>query len=131
MEKKAAVLQANVCKKYGITREELKKGVEHYSSLATGKFCGDMQVLLAIIELLTAGDIGDEEKTEPIGKVIKGCYRLSQYIGEGKTENGKEFKSEASLRYEPIVAFGDSYFLLSWQDVVKLAEQAGLFADEQ
>ena len=47
----------NVCKKYDITEEELKKGIDQYSSLATGKFCGDINVLLAIIELMCNGDI--------------------------------------------------------------------------
>lgn len=53
-------MQENVCKKYGITREELKKGVDQYSKHATGKFAGDIAVLLAIIELLCNGDIPPE-----------------------------------------------------------------------
>ena len=52
-------MQENVCKKYGITREELQKGVEQYSSHATPKFAGDTMVLLAIIDLLTAGDLNN------------------------------------------------------------------------
>lgn len=49
-------MQENVCKKYGITREELKRGVEQYSKYATPKFVGDTMVLLAILDLLTSGD---------------------------------------------------------------------------
>ena len=52
-------MQENVCKKYGITREELQKGVEQYSSYATPKFAGNTMVLLAIIDLLTSGDLKD------------------------------------------------------------------------
>lgn len=52
-------MQENVCKKYDITREELKKGVERYSNLATGKFAGDINILLAILDLLCNGDISD------------------------------------------------------------------------
>lgn len=52
-------MQENVCKKYGITREELQKGVEQYSSYATPKFAGDTMVLLAIIDLLTSGDLNE------------------------------------------------------------------------
>lgn len=51
----------NVCKKYDITEEELKKGIDQYSSLATGRFCGDINVLLAIIELMCNGDIPSVE----------------------------------------------------------------------
>lgn len=50
-------MQENVCKKYGITREELQKGVDQYSKLATGKFAGDINILLAILDLLCSGDI--------------------------------------------------------------------------
>lgn len=54
-------MQENICKKYGITREQLQKGVDQYSSLATPKFCGDTMILLAILELLTSGDIANKE----------------------------------------------------------------------
>lgn len=54
-------MQENVCRKYGITREELQKGVDQYGKHATGKFAGDTAVLLAIIELLCNGDIEEEE----------------------------------------------------------------------
>lgn len=49
-------MQENVCKKYDITRKELQEGVNRYSDLATGKFAGDINVLLAI-DLLCNGDI--------------------------------------------------------------------------
>ena len=71
-----------------------------------------------------------QQADEPIGMVKKGRYRLSQYIGEGKTDDGKEFKIEATLNYAPLVVFGDRYFVLSWPDVLMLAEKAGLFAEE-
>ena len=52
--------QKNVCEKWGISREVLQIGVEQYSQLATGKFCGDTAVLCAILELLTIGDIPED-----------------------------------------------------------------------
>lgn len=55
-------MQENVCRKYGITREELQKGVDQYSKRATGKFAGDTAVLLAILELLCNGDIAGDKK---------------------------------------------------------------------
>ena len=54
--------QENVCKKYGITPEELKEGVDRYSAIATPKFAGDTAVLLAILELLCNGDIEEAEQ---------------------------------------------------------------------
>lgn len=50
-------MQENVCKKYDITREELQKAVDRYSAIATPKFAGDINYLLAIIDLLCNGDI--------------------------------------------------------------------------
>lgn len=49
--------QQNVCLKYGITRKELKDGVEQYSKIATPRAAIPTPVLLAIIDLLTAGDV--------------------------------------------------------------------------
>ena len=54
-------MQENVCRQYGITREELQKGVYQYIKHATGKFAGDTAVLLAILELLCHGDIAEEK----------------------------------------------------------------------
>ena len=59
-------MQENVCRKYGITREELQKGVDQYSKHATGKFAGDTAVLLAILELLCNGDIAEGKKCTKI-----------------------------------------------------------------
>lgn len=55
-------MQENVCKKYDITREEFKNGVNRYSDLATGKFTGDINVLLAILDLLCNGDIQEAQE---------------------------------------------------------------------
>lgn len=54
--------QENVCKKHGITPEELKEGVDRYAAIATPKFAGDTAVLLAILELLFNGDIEEAEQ---------------------------------------------------------------------
>lgn len=74
-------LQANVCKKYGISRAELQAGVDHYSKLATGRFAGDSMVLLAILELLTSGDI---EATD----------NVCNFSAEHYLERLKNFKTE-------------------------------------
>ena len=50
-------MQENVCKKYGISREELQIGVDEYYKIATGKFSGDISILCAILDLLCVGDI--------------------------------------------------------------------------
>lgn len=56
--------QENVCKKYGITREALQAGVDQFCKKSVGKMAGDMQVLLAILDLLTSGDIAPEGTEE-------------------------------------------------------------------
>ena len=50
-------MQELVCVKYGISREELREGVEQFSKLATGRFAGEIDVLCAILDLLCNGDI--------------------------------------------------------------------------
>lgn len=54
--------QENVCKKYGITPEDLKEGVDRYSAIATPRWAGDTYVLLAILELLCNGDVEEAEQ---------------------------------------------------------------------
>lgn len=54
--------QENVCKKHGITPEELKEGVDRYSAIATPRWAGDTYVLLAILDLLFYGDIEEAEQ---------------------------------------------------------------------
>ena len=54
-------MQEKVCEKYDITREELQKAVDRYSAIATPKFAGNINCLLAILELLTSGDIPEKK----------------------------------------------------------------------
>ena len=51
-------MQENLKKKYGLTDEELKKGIDIVSK-NLGKIC-DVAVLLAVTELLVCGDIKAE-----------------------------------------------------------------------
>lgn len=52
-------MQENICKKYDITRKELQEGVERCSKLITDEFAGDINVLLAIHDLLRNGDVSE------------------------------------------------------------------------
>lgn len=59
--------QANVCAKYDITRKELQEGVDQACSYFVKRMACNMQILLAIMDLLTTGDIrgannGEAEK---------------------------------------------------------------------
>ena len=49
--------QKNVCNKHGITQTELDDGVNQFCKHAVGKFVGKINVLLAIMDLLTSGDV--------------------------------------------------------------------------
>lgn len=53
--------QKNVCNKHGITQAELDDGVNQFCKHAAGKFVGDTNVLLAIVDLLGCGDIAEPE----------------------------------------------------------------------
>lgn len=52
--------QENVCKKYGITKDELKSGVDVVAK-NLGKIC-NISVVLAVTELLCNADIPDEKE---------------------------------------------------------------------
>lgn len=55
--------QANVCEKYGITREELKTAVDEMCANGIARGCyQNTQALIAIVDLMTAGDISAEAK---------------------------------------------------------------------
>lgn len=59
-------MQENICRKYGITQEQLAEGVTRCCKLLSPKFAGGKQVRLAILCLLCNGDIpsvGDEDET--------------------------------------------------------------------
>ena len=59
-------MKENVCRKYGITQEQLAEGVTRCCKLLSPKFAGGKQVRLAILCLLCNGDIpsvGDEDET--------------------------------------------------------------------
>ena len=60
-------MQENICKKWDITQEELKEGVDRFCSIGVPKYAGNTIVLMAMLELLTNGDIINNEtdrKTE-------------------------------------------------------------------
>lgn len=55
-------MQENICKKYGLERTELQKAVDKFSGSATSKFIGDINSLMAILDLLCNGDIPAKEE---------------------------------------------------------------------
>lgn len=68
---------------------------------------------------------------ETIGKIETG-YFFRQYVGEGKTEDGIKFELCLSASSSaPIVICGKRAFILSWNDILNLAERAGLFKTEE
>lgn len=48
-------MQENICRKYGITQEQLSEGVARCCKLLSPKFAGGKQVRLAILCLLCNG----------------------------------------------------------------------------
>lgn len=55
--------QANVCAKWEITRQELQIAVDELCAKGVGKGCyQNTNALLAVLELLSVGDIEEEQK---------------------------------------------------------------------
>lgn len=69
-----------------------------------------------------------------IGTLHKNSMFFSVYVGEGTGKiKGKECKFEMEVgatNYAPIVVYNKRSFTLSWEDILKLAENAGLFEEE-
>ncbi len=71
-----------------------------------------------------------EDKKETIGKVTKGMF-FSVYVGDGKTSDGKKFELLINAgNSAPIVQYEMKSFYLTWNDILNLAEKAGLFNQE-
>ncbi|MFQ9737731.1 MAG: hypothetical protein ACLR06_08335 [Christensenellaceae bacterium] len=55
--------QGNVCAKWEITRKELQEAVDELCAKGVGKGCyQNTNALLAALELLSSGDIEEEQK---------------------------------------------------------------------
>ena len=80
-----------------------------------------------------------EEKINVMGnlpEVVPGTITIknqfSVYAGRGETPNGKEFSLElGAVTSSPMVNFNGRRYLLSWEDIVQLAEDRGLFDSEE
>jgi len=67
------------------------------------------------------------EKPVTYGQIKEGFF-LREYIGDGETGGGVKFELAHSISTgAPMVLIGKKAFLLSWDDIVNLAEAAGLF----
>ena len=78
------------------------------------------------LALLTA----EPTSTAPVGTINTNKYALCTCVDLGTTKDGKEYEICVQLNHAPFVRYGNKTFNLSWNDVVTLAERAGLFNDE-
>lgn len=65
-----------------------------------------------------------------VGTINTNKYALCTCVGNGKTDDGKKFEICVQLNHAPFVRYGNKTFNLYWDDIVTLAERAGLFNDE-
>lgn len=70
-----------------------------------------------------------------IGKIETNKHFLTEHIGTATgTVDGKEVKVDiliGGINKAPILQYKNKHFILSWNDALELAEQAGLFEDEK
>ncbi len=61
-------------------------------------------------------------------------FIMTEYVGEGRgsLDNGQKINYELLLAMDraPVIKYGEKYFLLSWEDILNLAEKKGLFEKE-
>ena len=69
-----------------------------------------------------------------IGEIKEGLF-LTEYVGKDKGNvKGKEVEFEllvGAVNKAPIIHYGRKKFVLGWDDIVNLAEDAGLFEDDE
>lgn len=113
----------------------LNISVTCYAGYEQGYRCPNLETLSKIANYFNISTdflLGQEttKQQEKIGKIETG-YFFRQYVGEGKTEDGTEFELCLSASSSaPIVICGKRAFILSWNDILNLAERAGLFKTE-
>ena len=68
-----------------------------------------------------------KQKTERQFGTIKTGLFLHEFVGDGETDDGKKFELCLINCHVPGVYYNSKMFLLFWDDIVNLAELAGLF----
>ena len=119
--------QKEVASKFNIS-------VTCYAGYEQGYRSPDLETLVKIANYYNVSVdylLGRKPEPEKVGKIETG-YFFRQYVGEGKTEDGTEFELCLSASSSaPIVICGKRAFILSWNDILNLAERAGLFKTEE
>lgn len=59
-------------------------------------------------------------------KIEEGFF-FREYVGDGESSDGTKFKLATTMNREPMVLIGNRVFILSWKDICRIAEDAGLF----
>ena len=74
-----------------------------------------------------------EEKTNqttPQNGTIDAGYFLCMHVADGTASDGTQFEVATTMTGAPMVRLGKRAFILSWQDICRMAEDAGLFNKE-
>lgn len=120
-------------------RGEIRKGACKISAPPLPKNGGGVEIKGTTarkgVEIYFLGDFtkmnNTNEHSEKIGEIKEGFF-LRVHIGDGETETGIKFElAQSAVNSAPIVIIGKKAFFLSWDDIVKLAEKAGLFDEVQ
>ncbi len=105
--------------------QALEKTVEKIPLIALHTDCA-LKLAQDALALLTA----EPTSSAPVGTINTNKYALHTFVGDGKTDDGKEFELCVQISNAPFVRYGNKTFNLTWHDIVTLAERAGLFNDE-
>ena len=103
----------------------LKNQTEGIPLVALHTDCG-LKFAQDALALLTA----EPTSSAPVGTINTNKYALHTFVGDGKTDDGKKFEICVQINHAPFVRYGNKTFNLSWNDIVTLADRAGLFNDE-
>lgn len=75
----------------------------------------------------------EQVKPQSRGRITDG-FLFRQYVGSGNAVlDGHTIEFSLNIGASsnaPIVGFGNKFFVLDWDDIIEMAEEAGLFKDE-
>lgn len=103
----------------------LKNQTEGIPLVALHTDCG-LKFAQDALALLTA----EPTSSAPVGTINTNKYALCTCVDLGTTKDGKEYEICVQLNHVPFVRYGNKTFNLTWDNIVTLAERAGLFNDE-
>lgn len=93
--------------------------------------CSVLNECSRLLNVLDSCEVSSGKCSPKIGRIIQGRIVLSRSIGTGSLA-GKDFEMlVGAITSQPLIKFNELYYALGWEDIVELADKAGLFGQKK